>query len=226
MNYAAPFGRAVVYAPADVRMDFIRKVYHLFFASLLVTVGVGWFAAQPAILPAMLALMPLFLLGGLACIIAMYFVRRTTGINVALLYVYAALQGAIFGPLLMLLDRTAPGVPAQAALLTVATFGGLSLYVLQTKRDFSYLGGFLFVGITALIVAGIVMWFVHSTLLHTVYALGGVLLFCGYTLYDTSVIMNRLGPDEAVAGAVSLYLDFLNLFLFILNLLMDLNRRD
>jgi len=117
-------------------------------------------------------------------------------------------------------------VPAEAAILTIATFGGLSVYVWLTKKDFSYLGGMLFAGIIAMMVAGIVMWFVHSTLLHTIYCVVGIVIFCGYVLYDTSQILNRLGPDEAVAGAVSLYLDFINLFMLILNLLMELNRRD
>lgn len=227
MNYTEPYGgRTVAYAPPDVRAGFIRKVYHLFFVSLLVTVGVGYVAAQPGIRDGMLALLPVLLIAELVCGLVLAFVRRTTGVNVALLYVFSAIQGAVVGPLLTLVERVAPGVPAEAAILTVAVFGSLSLYVLYTGRDFSYLGGMLTAGIIAMIVAGIAMFFVHSSLAHTLYCLFGILLFCGYVLYDTSAIMHRLGPDEAVAGAISIYLDLVNLFWLILNLLMEMNRRD
>ncbi|MGC8667925.1 MAG: Bax inhibitor-1 family protein [Chthonomonadales bacterium] len=227
MNYSAPFGgRTVASAPPDVRAAFIRKVYHLFFVSLLVTVGTGYVAALPGIRPAMIALLPVLIIGELVCGLILAFVRRTTGINVALLYVFSALQGAVLGPVLTLMERVAPGVPAEAAILTVAVFGGLSLYVLQTGRDFSYLGGMLTAGIIAMVVAGIVMFFVHSSLVHTLYCVIGILIFSGYVLYDTSMIMHRLGPDEAVAGAISIYLDLINLFWLILNLLMELNRKD
>lgn len=227
MNYSPAFQYgSVAQAPAGIRAEFIRKVYHLFFLSLLVTVGAGWFAAQPSVWRQMLGLMPVLLIAEFVCIVALTFTRRTTGLNVVLLYLFAGLQGAVAGPLLMLADRYAPGVPLQAAVLTVATFGGLSIYALTSRKDFSYLGGMLFAALIGLVVAGFVMSFVHSSLMSMVYSAVGILIFCGYTLYDTSVIMNRLGPDEAVAGAVSLYLDFINLFWMILNLLMELNRRD
>ena len=227
MNYASNYNtNTVASAPADVRMDFIRKVYSLFFASLLVTVGVGAYGAQPGVASVLLPMLPVLLIADFICIIVLSFTRRTTGVNVALLYLFAGIQGAVLGPLLTLVSKVAPGVPAEAAILTIATFGGLSAYVWQSKKDFSYLGGMLFAGIIAMMVAGIVMWFVHSTLLHTIYCVVGIVIFCGYVLYDTSQILNRLGPDEAVAGAVSLYLDFINLFILILNLLMELNRRN
>jgi FtsH-binding integral membrane protein len=226
MNYGIPHSASgvVAYAPADVRADFIRKVYQLFFTSLLATVAVGAFCTQPTVLPGMLAMLPALLIGGLIVGFIMAFARRTTGVNVALLYLYAAIQGAIVGPILTLVERAAPGIPLQAAILTATAFGGLSLYVLHTKKDFSYLGGMLFVSLLGLLVAGIVMFFVQIPLLSTVYSLLGVLIFCGYILYDTSVIMTRLGPEEAVAGAISLYLDFINLFWFILRLLLNSRR--
>ena len=154
------------------------------------------------------------------------FARRVSGLNLFLLYLFAAIEGAIVGPVLVLVNHAAPGIPMQAAVLTATVFGGLSLYAFQSRRDFSFLGGFLFVGLIALIVAGIVMMFVHSSLVATIYALVGVLIFSGYVLYDTSMIMRQLGPNDAVIGAVSLYLDLLNLFWFILQLLLDFNRRD
>lgn len=226
MNYGIANSQGfVAYASPDVRADFIRKVYSLFFMSVLVTVGIGAFCAQPGIAPAMLGLMPILLIAGFVVIIALMFARRTTGLNVGLLYLFAAIQGAVYGPALTMIERQAPGVPAQAAFLTAAVFGGLSLYAIQSKRDFSYLGGFLFAGLIAMIVAGFVMFFFHSPLMYTVYCVVGVLIFCGYVLFDTSQIMQKLGPDEAVTGAINLYLDLLNLFWLILQLLTEFNNR-
>lgn len=214
----------VAQAPADVRAAFIRKVYGLFFLSILVTVGAGAFCAQPAIAPAAWSMRTLLMIGAFVCILVLSFVRRVNGLNLLLLALFSALEGAILGPLLVLISQANPGVVTQAGWLTIAVFGGLSLYAIQSRKDFSYLGGMLFVALIGLLVAGFVMFFVHIPLMSTIYSLFGVLIFSGYVLYDTSQIQLRLTEDEAVLGAVSLYLDFLNLFLFILNLLS--NRRD
>ncbi len=222
MNYSATATRNVVaYAPVDVRMAFVRKVYGLFYMSLLVTVGVGWLCTQPATLPIFTPLMMPLLIAGFVCIFALSFARRTSGLNLALLYLFAAIQGAAYGPLLWMINRSAPGLPASAAVLTVAVFGGLTAYAMVSKKDFSYLGGMLFIGLIALVVAGFVMMFFSSSLLGTLYAVAGVVIFSGFVLYDTSQIMQKLQADEAVSGAVNLYLDFFNLFLFILRLLGD-----
>jgi FtsH-binding integral membrane protein len=217
---------SVANAPAEVRVDFIRRVYTLFFLSVLVTIGVGAFCAQPALLPTMLSLRPVLMIAGLVCFIGMFFARRTTGLNIALLYLFAAIEGALLGPLMPLINQVAPGVPAQAAWLTGGVFAGLTAYVFQSRKDFSYLGGMLFGALIALLIAGILLFFIGSTLLHTLYCVAGVLIFCGYILYDTSQIIQHLAPDEAIVGAVELYLDILNLFLFILRLLMIFNSRD
>jgi len=220
------YAGVVSHAPADVRAEFIRKVYTLFFSSVLITVGVGWFCAQPAVMAVILPMRFLFWLVGFGLAIAIGWSRKANAANVGMLYAFAAVWGAMIGPLLSLVERFAPGVGIQAAVLTVATFGGLSMYAIQSKKDFSYLAGFLFAAVIGLIVAGIVMMFFHTPLMSMIYAAAGILIFCGYTLYDTSQIMNRLAPNEAVAGALDLYLDFINLFLFILRLLLELNRRD
>jgi|SRR5579884_313744 len=89
---------SVAAAPANIRADFIRKVYHLFFLSVLVTVAVGWFCAQPSVAPALLGAFPVLLIGEVVCILALTFARRTSGLNVFLLYLFAAIQGAILEP--------------------------------------------------------------------------------------------------------------------------------
>jgi FtsH-binding integral membrane protein len=218
MNYGLNYGGGfVANQSADVRAGFIRKVYSLFFLSLLVTVGVGALAASNT--PAVIGFWPILMIAGIVCIIALSFARRVPGWNVALLYLYSAIQGAILGPLLTMYESRFPGIATQAGWITIGVFGGLTGYVFSTKKDFSFLGGMLFMGLIALIIAGLVMMFFHVAWLSTVYSVVGVIIFSGFVLYDTSQIMQRLGPEDAVTGAVSLYLDFINLFMFILRLL-------
>jgi FtsH-binding integral membrane protein len=156
----------------------------------------------------------------------MAFTQSTPGLNLAMLFLYSAIQGAVAGPLLTLVERYAPGIPAQAGLLTIAVFGGLTFYAFTSKKDFNFLGGMLMVGLIGLIVSGLVLIFFHSSLMSMVYSLFGILIFSGFVLYDTSNIMKRLSPGMEVGGAIALYLDFINLFYFILRLLTSMNRRD
>lgn len=229
MQYGIPMpGQFVSQASEEVRLAFIRRVYLLFFASVLTTIATGIVAAMPSIAPAVYALQPLFLIGTFACLIGMWFGRRASGFNVVLLYLFAALEGGLLGPYVSLVNRILPGVPAQAAWLAGGVFGGLSLYVFQSRKDFSYLGGMLWASLLALCIAGFVMFFVGSTVLHTLYCVIGILIFSGYVLYDTSQIISHLEPGDEVVGAIELYLDLINLFLLIMRLLgiMNLNSRS
>src|SRR2546430_11448071 len=99
MNYGYPDSMSgpVAYAPAEVRTDFIRKVYGLLFLSLLTTVVVGGYCAQPALAPVLLGMWPILAIAGFVCILALSFARKTSGVNTALLYLFAAIQGAIVG---------------------------------------------------------------------------------------------------------------------------------
>lgn len=108
---------------------------------------------------------------------------------------------------------------------TAAAFAGLSLYGYTTKRDLSGIGTFLVMGLVGVIVAMLLNMFLHSSALATVISIVGVLIFAGLTAYDTQKIKNMYdyvaGTDMAgkmvVMGALNLYLDFINLFTFLLN---------
>lgn len=111
--------------------------------------------------------------------------------------------------------------------ITAAMFGSLSLYGYTTKRDVSGMGGFLFMGVIGLIIAMVVNWFMQSEFMAYVISVIGVLIFAGLTVWDTQMIKNLyLGSREdeettgklAIMGALRLYLDFLNMFLFLLRL--------
>lgn len=213
-----PYGGVVADQPADVRANFIMRVYGLLFASLLVTVAVGVMAA--AYTPVLIGAWPVLAIAGLVCGIVLAFARRTAGWNLVMFGVYSVIQGLIMGPVLTVINQFAPGVPMLAAVVTLAVFGGLSLYVLISRQNFSFLGGFLFIALIGLIVVGLVGFFIKAAILSMVYSVAGVLIFSGFVLYDTSRIIHDLEPGEAISGAVSLYVDFLNLFWFILRLFL------
>jgi FtsH-binding integral membrane protein len=115
---------------------------------------------------------------------------------------------------------------ARVFFITAAAFGGLSLYGYTTKRNLSALGTFLVMGLIGLIIAMVVNIFLQSTMMQFIISSAGVLVFSGLTAYDTqrikemynavddSTVMGR----KAIMGALSLYLDFINLFMMLLNL--------
>ena len=116
---------------------------------------------------------------------------------------------------------------AQVFFITAAAFGGLSLWGYTTKRDLTGFGSFLIMGLWGLIIASLVNLFLHSAMTMWVISVAGVGIFAGLTAYDTQKIkeMYYVGDDGTVAakksimGALALYLDFINMFLFLLRLL-------
>ena len=110
----------------------------------------------------------------------------------------------------------------QALLLTAAVFISLTTYVFVTKKDFSWIGGALSMGLMILL-----MWSFMNMIFpvtfggfgHSIFSMFGAVLFSGYILYDTSNIMHHMGPDDYILAAVSLYLDIINLFLYLLEIL-------
>ena len=117
----------------------------------------------------------------------------------------------------------------QVFFITAATFGAMSLYGYTTKRDLTQFGSFLFMGLIGLIIAMVVNFFLQSSALGFAISAIGVLIFVGLTAYDTQKIkeMYYVGDDgtvagrKAIMGALALYLDFLNIFLFLLQLFGD-----
>jgi hypothetical protein len=111
-------------------------------------------------------------------------------------------------------------------MITAVTFGAMSLWGYTTKKDLSGMGSFLMMGLIGIIVASLVNIFLQSSMMHWVISVIGVLVFTGLTAYDTQKIKNNYyeGDGEAVMGkkaimgALTLYLDFINLFLMLLHL--------
>lgn len=105
-------------------------------------------------------------------------------------------------------------------LVTILLFGGLATYSYLSNKDFSFLGGFLFIALTALVGVSLVSIFINSTALHVGLAFVGVLIFSGYVLHDISELKNRRFRKQDIPWMVlTLFLDFINLFLDIMRII-------
>ncbi len=118
---------------------------------------------------------------------------------------------------------------ARVFFITSGTFAAMSLYGYTTKKDLSKFGSFLFMGLIGIIIASVVNMFIQSSVMQFVISVIGVIVFVGLTAYDTQKIKNiyaetdgsEVSTKKAVMGAVTLYLDFINLFMMLLRLLGD-----
>lgn len=145
----------------------------------------------------------------------------------AMFWGFSALMSVSLAPVFLI--YTGASI-TRVFLITAATFGALSLYGYTTKKDLSGWGSFLMIGLIGLIIATIVNFFMQSPGLYYALSYIGILIFAGLTAYDTQNLKNMyyqsgMGGDIAdriaISGALSLYLDFINMFLYLLRLMGD-----
>jgi modulator of FtsH protease len=145
--------------------------------------------------------------------------RKRAPLNLFLLYGFTFMTGFVLGPLLgHLIGVGKGGIIGEAFLLTAVGFFGLTWFSMVTKRDFTGLGKFLIVALLILIAASILNLFLQAPMLQLAIAAGGAILFSIFVIYDTQQII-RGNVETPIEGAIMLYLDFLNLFLSLLQLL-------
>jgi uncharacterized protein len=216
----------------------MNKVYGTMSVGLLVTAGVAWaFGSTPALMqllynfetgsPNILGWIVMFL--PLVMVFAFgAAINRLSAAGAQLyFYVYAAVMGLSLSWIFMAFTGVSI---ATTFLVTSISFAGLSLWGYTTKKDISAWGSFLIMGLIGLIVASIVNIFLHSTGMQFAISVIGVLIFAGLTAYDTQKLkVNYLQhahamdgewlAKSAILGALNLYLDFVNLFMFLLQFL-------
>lgn len=154
--------------------------------------------------------------------------RMSVGAAQTAFWAYAALMGLSLSSIFLV--YTGQSI-VQTFFITAASFGALSLYGYTTKRDLSAMGSFLIMGLFGLIIASVVNIFLASSALAFAVSVLGVLIFAGLTAYDTQKIkeMYYVGDDasvmgrKAIMGALTLYLDFINLFMFLMQFLGNRN---
>lgn len=199
-------------ASVEVRMAFLRKVYSLLALSLL-SATIGAYLGR-SIDPGLM--LPL-IIGQIGVLIFAMAVQRKPVWNLVALFGFTTLSGLTLGPVMNVYNAD---VIQDALVLTTLVFGGLTGYVLTSKKDFSFLSGFLFTGLLIIIGGSLLnMFFFKNSAMEFIISGGGVILFSGFILYDTSNILHRYDPRDYTSATLSLYLDVINLFLFILRLL-------
>ncbi|KAI9033437.1 inhibitor of apoptosis-promoting Bax1-domain-containing protein [Hyaloraphidium curvatum] len=155
-----------------------------------------------------------------AALLALYCRRRAYPANLLLLAAFTAAEAFTVGSVVAFTDRTAL---LHALLLSLSSSVALTLYTLQTRRDFSGLAPYLFALLAACLAAGVVRAFrPFSRSTDLLFACGGAAAFGGYIVHDTQAMMRRVSPEEYVVAAVDLYLDVVNLFLQVLRIVQDL----
>jgi uncharacterized protein len=235
---SAPAGRADMAVDAGLRA-FMLGIYNKMALGLLLSAGLAWVVGTTPALSATLLAPPLvyfIMFGPLAILlISAFAMRRPSPVGANLVYwSVVSLIGIGMGAIVYYYARVPDGMLliAKAFLVTAASFGALSLWGYATKRDLSGWGTFLIMGVIGLIIASIVNMFIASSALSFAISVIGVLVFAGLTAFDTQRLKHmyyELGGDtRAMAvgstyGALSLYLNFINLFQFILQLISPRN---
>lgn len=222
---------------------YMLKVYNYMASGVLLTGIVALVTSQsPTMLQALFNIVPSgngFAIAGytglgyiaafspLAFILVMNFgLKKMSSATLQMVFwAFAAVMGLSISSILI--QFTGESV-ARTFFITAASFGALSLYGYTTKKSLSGMGTFLFMGLIGLIIASVVNIFMQSSMMQFIISVAGVLIFAGLTAYDTQKIKNmyahvshngELASKTAIMGAVNLYLDFVNLFMFLLHFL-------
>jgi FtsH-binding integral membrane protein len=222
------------YATPGVRdkavIHFFNAVYAWMAVGLAVTASVGWLVASNTS-----ALKHLFSGGALIGIFIVQIIlvvaisgainRINAAVATALFVLYAAINGLLFASIFLVYSL--PSI-AGTFIACAAMFGAMSLYGMFTKANLTSMGKIMFMALIGLIVASVVNFFIANSALYWIISYAGVLIFAGLTAYDTQrlqVIANQTQGNAALAarlsvsGALMLYLDFINMFLFLLRLM-------
>jgi FtsH-binding integral membrane protein len=204
------------------RATLVRRTYGLVFISVIVTaLGVVFSLNTPSVFEATARHPFITMLAMFAPLWMAMQARRDFPKNIVLTLIFTFIEGIFIAPFLYYAEQRTPGIIGQAGLLTLSTFGALSLYAVVSRRDFSAWGSFFMVGLWVLIAASLISWFFPSTLGSLWIAAATVLVFSGLLVFDTWRIVRsgQYGPDDYVPAAVNIYLDLLNLFLALTRLL-------
>jgi FtsH-binding integral membrane protein len=168
------------------------------------------------------SLIPLFVIAMLVMLVASIVVRiRGRNIGYGFLYAFTAITGVTLYPVIMTYGGLlGANVVSGAFLATGVIFGSLAFYASRSQRDFSFLGGFLFAATMGLIIMSLISLFVSfGSVLNLVWSMAGILIFSGWVLYDVAQYRNGVDPAQVPLAALNIYLDFINLFLYILRFL-------
>lgn len=221
----------------QVEMDmglraYMLKIYNYMTLGLGITGVIAYFVARDESLVMAIMGNPILFWGliiaqfGAVIFLSARVTKMSTRAAQLTFFAYAALTGLTLSGLFAAYTFESL---ARVFFITAGTFGAMSLYGYTTKRDLTGLGSFMFMGLIGVVIASVVNLFVQSSALMFMISVVGVLVFVGLTAYDTQKLklmykhvgQSELAENYAVIGALTLYLDFLNLFIFLLRFLGD-----
>ncbi|XP_045166925.1 protein lifeguard 4-like [Mercenaria mercenaria] len=216
------YGSNVATAHVSIRLGFLRKVYGIVTAQLLLTTLISlccyinedfnfFIDKNPWI-------MLVAFIGTLGTLFALMVKRQETPTNYILLAVFTALESLTVGVVVARYDKM---VVIEALALTMGVTVALTVYTLQSKRDFSSWGAGLFSCLWVLILVMLIQIIIPLDIMDRAISAGGAILFSLFIVFDTHMMMHKLSAEEYIMAAINLYLDILNLFLHILRLLGD-----
>ena len=216
---------------AHVRSGFVQKVFSLVAAQLLLTAAVcAAFMFVPSLRGFVLAapsMQMLSFFASLGLLMACFAFKDQHPNNLYCLFAFTLSIAWSVGTVCARYYAVGLGlVVLQAVALTASATVGLTLYTLRSKKDFSYMGAALGASLWVLIIGSLVCSLVGMPGMHLALSVGGAAIFSLYIVYDVHMIAKRLSPDEYVLGAITLYLDIINLFLHLLRSLSELQRNN
>jgi modulator of FtsH protease len=207
-------------------LTFLKATYQLFAGSLMgaaagAYVGLG---ILPYIMGAMFWVLVIMEFG---LIFAIRATAKKPGINLIVLFSFTFISGMTLAPLLASFLHTTAGasIVANAFVLTSVAFGGISMFALTTKKDYTGMSKMLFVTLIVVVVASIINIFTHSPMLHLAISGVSAILFSAFILHDTQHIVKG-NIETPIEACLMLYLDFLNLFVSLLHILGVMNNDD
>ncbi|KAK9239926.1 inhibitor of apoptosis-promoting Bax1-domain-containing protein [Lipomyces kononenkoae] len=215
------YSTSVAACSISIRNAFVRKVYTILTLQLLSTGGLSvLFMFNPTIrywVDTHPSMMWVSLIGSIVLLLLTFWKRKSYPVNLFFLGAFTLLEGYSVATITTFYNTR---IVVEALLITLLVFVGLTVFAMQTKYDFigwmPYLGAALWVLIGFGLIA---MFFPYSSTGELLFGGLGALIFCGYVLVDTQLIMKHFHPEEEIAASVTLYLDFINLFLYILRIL-------
>ena len=207
------------YLQESASVSFMKKTYQLLAASMIAAAA-GAYVTMPYAEAVLQFKWIIFGAELLVLFFGLSMTKSKPGLNLAMLFIFTFLTGVSLVPLLASLIGMGNGaVIGNAFLMTSVLFGALSLFAINSKSDFSSWGKPLFITLIVVIIASLVNYFLlQSPMMHIIITAGILLLFSIFTIYDTQNIANG-AYDSPVDAAVSLYIDFLNMFTALLQLL-------
>lgn len=209
------------YTPSNHYLPAVLRTFALSLAFAVVGMMIGIFLPPALFMPLMIV--------EVGMLVVAFFLRRRKAISYTFLYVFTLISGITMYPVIAYyLQSMGANLVLVSLVSTTVVFGGLALYATKTKRDLTFLRGFLFAALLALIVIGIYNIFspLNSSAM-LAFSFIGVLVFSGYVLYDFNRMKQYgVSQEEIPLMALNLYLDFVNIFLYILRILNILSSDD